>query len=232
MKLSRSLLAPSVALAAGIAPLLLALALPAASRENPAGLDTPQQVADTLDSIVQPRFQLNAGRFGVDRVVHLEGHSPVGWIDPSSHSEAQQFAVVNASHRSYVIAFLHCVHKPGAHVDPRTPAEPLVNGFKPYTSALVALGATQAGAQNDYDWADKVLTPVVLPYLGHLKQGQPAEVEYENWVVVMRPVRALHQACIDCHAGAKRGDTLGVMVYAVDKNAKIKGPGFEAPGGE
>ncbi len=78
----------------------------------------------------------------------------------------------------------------------------------------------------------KVSLRLVLPHLAALKHGHPAEAEYENWVIVMRPVRALHQSCINCHAGARRGDTLGVMVYAVDKNAKIKGASFEAPGGE
>ena len=50
----------------------------------------PQQVAETLDSIVQPRFQQNAGRFGPDRVVHIVGHGRVEWIDPSTPAEPLQ----------------------------------------------------------------------------------------------------------------------------------------------
>ena len=38
-----------------------------------------------------------------------------------------------------------------------------------------------------------------------------------NWRLVLRPVLASRDSCLGCHAGAKRGDTLGVMVYAVDK---------------
>ena len=191
---------------------------------------TPQQVAETLDSIVQPRFQKNAGRFGPDRVVHIEGHGHIEWIDASSRFETRQFAAVRTSHRSYVIAFLHCRHKPGSHIDPPTPAEPL-GDVKPSTDALVAVGATDGGTAKSFEWANKALNPVVLPYLQTLKQGHPAQTEYENWVVVMRPVRATHQACLNCHTGTKRGDTLGVMVYAVDKNRKIKGQSFDWSGG-
>ena len=75
------------------------------------------------------------------------------------------------------------------------------------------------------DWADKNLTRVVLPSLPALRRGQGQTVDYQNWLVVMRPVRATHASCLGCHARrAKRGDTLGVMVYAVDKNRQDRRP--------
>jgi hypothetical protein len=37
----------------------------------------------------------------------------------------------------------------------------------------------------------------------------------------MRPVLA-RKSCLDCHEGAKAGDVLGVMVYAIEKNAVEK----------
>ena len=101
----------------------------------------------------------------------------------------------------------------------------------PSINSLTAVGASQVGADRMYDWANAHLKPVVTAHMMTLKQGLPAQADYQNWVVVMRPVRALHQGCIMCHAGAKRGDTLGVMVYAVDKNQKIKRQSFVAPGG-
>ena len=191
----------------------------------------PQQVAETLDSIVQPRFQQNAGRFGVDRVFALDGHGNIHWVDSDVRSERRRFASVKASHRPYVIAFLHCRHKPGAHIDP--PTKPQQSDMPvPSINALTAVGGTQIGAVRMYEWADKNLQPVVTGHWATLKQGRPAQADYQNWVVVMRPVRALHEGCITCHAGAKRGDTLGVMVYAVDKNQKIKGQSFVSPGGD
>jgi len=198
---------------------------------RPHAAATPQQVAETLDSIVQPRFQQNAGRFGVDRVFALDGHGNVHWVESDSRAERRRFAVVKASHRPYVIAFLHTAHKPGAHIDPATKPEASDQPV-PSINALTAVGATQVGADRIYDWANAQLKPVVTAHLVTLRQGQSAQANYQNWVVVMRPVRALHPGCITCHAGAKRGDTLGVMVYAVDKNQKIKKQSFVAPGGE
>jgi len=40
----------------------------------------------------------------------------------------------------------------------------------------------------------------------------------EDWLVVMRPIRATKPSCLGCHAGAKPGDTLGAMVYTVQKS--------------
>lgn len=226
------LLSLGFALAASSLPLLLALLSDSHAASPPlASVQTPQQVADTLDSIIQPRFQKNAGRFGVDRIFELDGHAEVQWVDADSRSERRRFAAVKASHRPYIIAFLHCRHKPGAHIDPPTkPAH--LEFIAPKIDALTAVGATQTGAERMYQWADKSLNPVVLPHFAALKQGQPAQAEFENWVIVMRPIRALHESCVTCHAGTKRGDTLGVMVYAVDKNTKIQGQNFVAPGGD
>ncbi len=197
---------------------------------HPHAAATPQQVAETLDSIVQPRFQQNAGRFGVNRVFALDGHGNVHWVESDSRAERRRFAVVKASHRPYVIAFLHTAHKPGAHIDPAT--KPQESDMPvPSINSLTAVGATQVGADRMYDWANAQLKPVVTAHLATLKQGHSAQADYQNWVVVMRPVRALHEGCITCHAGAKRGDTLGVMVYAVDKNQKIEKQSFVAPGG-
>lgn len=198
---------------------------------HPPTAASPLQVADMLDSIVQPRFQQNAGRFGVDRVFALDGHGNVHWVESDSRAERRRFAVVTASHRPYIIAFLHTSHKPGAHIDP--PTKPQASDMPiPSINSLTAVGATQVGAGRMYDWANAQLKPVVIAHLATLKQGQSAQADYQNWTVVMRPVRALHEGCITCHAGAKRGDTLGVMVYAVDKNQKIKRQSFVAPGGE
>lgn len=241
MPASRLLSRTALGLMSGSLPLLLALALPgqtpiqtapvSAAASSPPTADPSEKVADTLDSIVQPRFQKNAGQFGVDRVVHIEGHEGVPWIDAGNPFEVRRFAAVKAAHRSYVIAFLHCRHKPGAYVDPPTPADPSDGTVPSSVDALIAVGGTQAGANRTFEWANKALNPVARPYLGQLLKGQPAQADYENWVVVMRPVRALHQACLDCHAGTRRGDTLGVMVYAVDKNAKIKGRSFTSDEG-
>lgn len=215
----------------GSKALFAATLLAVAFAAPPSGA-TPHQVAVTLDSIVQPRFQQNAGRFGSDRIFTLDGHGNVQWVnsgvDGDWPSEKRRFAAVKSSHRPYIIAILHVRHKPGAHVDPATRPQS-VDFVKPTIDCLTTVGATQGGAHRMYVWANNSLGAVVLPHVAALNHGQPVEAIYENWVVVMRPVRALRQSCVNCHVGVRRGDTLRIMVYAVDKNQKIQGSSFVAP---
>ncbi len=214
MKPSRPSRLAFLVLAAGTAPLLLALVLPAMP-PPPAPGDTPQQVADTLDSIVQPRFQQNAGRFGVDRIA-FAGHDNVYGLTSQTSAERRKFRQVNAAHRPYVIAFLHCAHKPGE--DLITHTRDKQGTFTPSLQTLAAVTATEPGTEKLMAWSDATLSKAVLPSLPVLRQGVGVDRDFGNWQVVLRPVRALRSSCLACHAGVKRGDTLGVMVYAVDKD--------------
>lgn len=203
----------SAALLAGAA---LLMAAPAST--SPAAL-TPQQVADTLDGIVQPRFQQNAGRFGVDRVL-LDGHDEIYGLSAVTAKEKRDFRRVSAAHRPYVVAFLHCAHKPGHYSNSK---ERLDGATKPYLEPLASATTTQQGAEKLQDWADEHLEKVVLPDLADLRRGDNVDKDFGNWRVSMRPVLASRPACLGCHVGAKKNDTLGVMVYAVDKNT-VKAP--------
>ena len=218
----------------GAGALLFSLCLAATLRTPPAGADapslstlpqaadapqlsTPLQVADALDRIVQPRFQRNAGQFGADRVVsELDGHPRVDEIDAETKSERRRFQTLRAAERSYVIGILHVAHKPGSHID--THDHGTMDGdFTPTADSLVSVNSTITRATKSYDWAAAHLTKVVTPCLPAVKRGRPVNVEYGGWLVALRPVRAEHASCIGCHVGAHRGDTLGVMIYAVNK---------------
>ena len=215
MNVSRRARLLSLALTAGSLPLLLALSLRGQpALPSPSSAETPQEVADTLDSIVQPRFQQNAGRFGVDRIA-LGGHDNIYGLSGVTASETRRFRRVNAAHRPYVIAFLHCAHKPGHDLLSKT----RVGGEAPmpYLQTLAAATATETGSEKLWDWSDKHLQKAVLPDLPVLRQGTGMDRDLGNWRVVLRPVLASRASCLGCHAGAKRGDTLGVMVYAMDK---------------
>lgn len=220
MSVSRRSRLVSLAVVGGLAPLLLALTLPplqgapSSVRPDAASSETPQQVADTLDSIVQPRFQQNAGRFGVDRV-YLEGHDNTYGLVGETHAERRLFRQVNDARRPYVVAFLHCAHKPGQYVRSKERVDAETH---PWVQVLATATATQDGSGNLWEWADTSLDKVARPALADLRQGSGVDKDLGNWRVVMRPVRAWRSSCLGCHAGAKRGDTLGVMVYAVDKN--------------
>ncbi len=206
-----------LALAAGSLPLALALSSSGLPAPPPAtSAETPQQVADTLDSIVQPRFRQNAGRFGVDRIA-FAGHDNIYGLSGVTASEKRLFRRVNAAHRPYVIAFLHCAHKPGHDLLAKT--GPLEEAPTPSLQTLAAATATDTGSQKLWDWSDSHLEKAVLPDLPTLRRGTGMDRDLGNWRLVLRPVLASRDSCLGCHAGAKRGDTLGVMVYAVDKAA-------------
>ncbi|MGI4789690.1 MAG: hypothetical protein ACRYFS_12660, partial [Janthinobacterium lividum] len=201
-------------IASASVPLCFALALPASGGHSTDMQKTPQQVADTLDSIVQPRFQKNVGRFGVDRI-YLGGHDNAYDLVGANTKERRQFQQINSAHRPYVVAFLHCAHKPGQDRVSKERGDALT---QPSLQVLATATATENGSGRLWQWADANLFKVTRPALTELRQGYGVNKDYGNWYVVMRPVRALHQACLGCHAGAKQGDTLAVMVYAVDKN--------------
>lgn len=203
----------SAALLAGAAFLMAA---PAPT--SPAAL-TPQQVADTLDGIVQPRFQQNAGRFGVDRVL-LDGHDEIYGLSAVTARERRDFRRANAAHRPYVVAFLHCAHKPGHYSNSKERAD---GATDPSLEPLASATTTEDGAEKLRGWADEHLEKVVLPDLADLRRGGNVDKDFGNWRVCMRPVLASRPSCLGCHVGAKKNDTLGVMVYAVDKNT-VKAP--------
>lgn len=60
-----------------------------------------------------------------------------------------------------------------------------------------------------------------------LLRGQAVQADRGKWIIWMSPVRAEQETCLSCHTGAKRGDTLGVMAYAVSKKAAT--PAIAAP---
>lgn len=57
--------------------------------------------------------------------------------------------------------------------------------------------------------------------LPQLLLGKDAEVSTKDWLMVMRPVRAMKESCLKCHHGAKLGATLGVLTFAVSKQTLV-----------
>ena len=218
-----------------VSTILWAVTVGAAARLHPSipavapSARTPLQVALLLDSMVQPRFRRNAGQFSVDRVI-VGGHDDVYDLAAHSGTERRALRRVEESRRPFVIAFLHCRHKPGANVGSTKPQE-AGQSFSPYLSSLAAGTKTETGADQLREWADTKLEKAVLPSAPQLRQGKMGQADFGNWLVVMRPVVASRVSCLGCHTGARRGDTLGVMVYAVDKN-RNSGPIVHLSAGE
>lgn len=183
------------------------------------------QVADRIDSIIQPRFQVSAGQFGQDRVVgSIDGHPRTfEVIDQETNSERSQFASVIASKRPFVMGLLHCSHRLGSHLHTH---DGLQNGEgdDPQVIMLVSAGISDLNAQNNFDWCDDHLSGAVKPDIAAIKRGQACTTTCGQWLVVMRPIKAEHEICLSCHLGAKRGDTLGAMVYAIRESPESRTP--------
>jgi len=197
---------------------LLSVAGFAPSRSQPNGkkVDAPLKVAELLDSIVQPRFQKDAGVFGMGRVMSVNGHNFVARFKPADEAEVRVLNQANAYDRDYLISFLHMTHVPGKYKHPGDERPGTANP-KPYLTPLAVRDVNDVMVGSRVD--ARTLEKVVLKVLPRLRTGANAQAPFDKWLVVMRPVRALQSSCLSCHTGAKTGDTLGVMVYAVNKAA-------------
>ncbi len=247
MSISRRSQTIALSFAAGTVPLLLALSLrgqtlPSAPVTPDAA--TPRQIADSLDAIMQPRFQDDrAGVFGTGRLVPtVRGHIAVNYFQPNTDLEKKLWSQAMGTHRPFLVSFLHCAHVPGKFKDapasitypsqtvrvptalPNSAAVPWMVA-RPSMDRLIDQTFTPGP-----DWTNpnvrarvaaanqarqEILQQVATDALPALRHGQSQEKMMGDWLVVMRPVRASKDSCLTCHVGAKRGDTLGAMVYAV-----------------
>lgn len=211
--------------------------------------DSPQKVAELLDSIVQPRFQkFGDGRFGVDRLVRTHGHDRVRF-EAETPEEQKPLNTALAANYDFVIMLLHTTHvsatayyQAGKGVVPAPGAKRVV--------IPVEMDLPDKG---DYDLAGRVLSYIddrdnnpaarekgrrangrrTLPFsenskawqklaietLPRLSKGQKVDKQVGDWLLAMRPVRAEQKACLGCHTESKVGDVLGVMVYAVNRHS-------------
>jgi hypothetical protein len=181
---------------------------------SPSDVDGASRVVNRLDALVQPRFQLSMGEFGIDRVASsLQGHPKVGLMADETSSEQRQERVIEHMGRPFILAMLHCAHRPGRFNSDRSTELDLTSDHG--TTLIDCESSSDAAAINDYNWADNHLDKVTAPYLGQVKHGQAVEVVVGKWLLAIRPVKATHQSCVTCHSGQKLGGTLGALVYMV-----------------
>lgn len=189
-------------------------------------LDTAMQVAEALDSYVQPRFEILRDRsFGAMRIVFRK-HAGVVQLKVESEREKATIANVNAAGRDYSISLLHCAPTPYEEEAAKAYSMPL--HVEPY---LRLLYFNQQKLVEDYDYyrnrptdeqtvKDRglnfdALSKTSSSVVSQLRTGREYRTRTGDWAVLIRPVLASKQACLDCHKTAKRGDILGAMVYAV-----------------
>lgn len=238
MSVLRSVRPVLLAFAAGCAPLSLALALPG-QPAPPAAPASALGVARLLDSIAQSRFQdTNMKVFGMSRIV-LPPDSPTGrhlafTFTARNPEETDILRSVEATRRDYMVSFLHCAtvpsipayFMPSPHfggsnsvphgslngpdplllptADPQSSLTPLFLHSQTLTSDSATIQFVQE--------RERLAATRALPAL---LAGREVQTAGSDWTVLMRPVLAAQDSCLSCHTTAKKGDTLGVMVYAV-----------------
>ena len=207
---------------------------------------TPQEVADRLDDLLQPRFQERAEFFGLSRIyVPLDAHQytvheadkiyrqPLYNLIGRSPEEKSLLTAANAANREYVVGFLHSANtlgdpplKKNARKHLPAPAHPLPAPDampEAYFEPLVIHGAENQGEKmKDRDhlaqWQIanmKAVNEAVKKAAARARKGEKMEVQAGEWVLLLRPVKAAQDSCLACHGRAKKGDTLGVMAYAI-----------------
>ena len=192
-------------------------------------LRTAAQVAETLDSYVQPRFEiLRDKNFGAIRIVYPK-HAGIVQLKVDSLREKDLIANVNAARREYAICLLHCAPRPpqGGYNDPLRLQVLYFKHLKTGHDANTNEYLTDVAEKNELDCnAIEKKAAEVLP---KLMAGQSQRTESAKWEVLMRPVLASKQVCLSCHTEAKQGDTLSVMVYAVRKNVSTASATADRP---
>lgn len=107
------------------------------------------------------------------------------------------------------------------------PAQQITQQVAPVAQVIVPRthqGAVPLFGPNRFGGSDReAIQRCAIAALSLLRAGEGQEATVGNWLVVMQPVRAMHDSCLGCHTGAKHGDTLGAMVYAVSRTAHKSG---------
>ena len=196
----------------------------ASSAPPTASLKTAMQVAETLDSYVQPRFEILRDRdFGAFRITYKK-HAGVVQLKVDSEKEKELIANANAAKREYVISLLHCSPKPPNEGKITSPKLQILyfNQRKVVRdmSYNIRSDSTLIASERKFDFDG--LENRAGENLPPLMKGKEFRASDASWDYLMRPVLASKQACLNCHTGAKMGDTLGVMVYAVRKTVQTK----------
>lgn len=202
--------------------------------------DTPERLIVLLDGYIQTRFEQDEGRFGLSRLPPpVEGHGSIPYdLQASNDREREIVRAVNGSQYEFLVEFLHCPHSPG-----RLP------GTNPASNAMTArVGLTLIAAKSSlvtfkpYSFSkervqfrksiEEGLEKQAIAEIPRLKQGSAINMSVSGWRVALRPIRASTAVCLNCHTGAKGGDVLGAVLYAVRPPAKLtdrQGPAGHGP---
>lgn len=189
--------------------IVLALSGLAFARVDTKKTNPERQVADLLDSLIQPRFQVTNGKdFGMSRVVPVrQGHGHMGVLQPETEAEKKILAEVAQSGYEYKLGFVHTGYQLSRYAR-KLPTYPTTPTFERIWRDNQDYNDSDASARDDAGKA-------VLAALEKRPSGKEIETHSGTWAVFARPVLAQKESCASCHANAKVGQPMGAMVYLV-----------------
>lgn len=216
--------------------------------------ETPLKVARLLDSLTQSRFQDDMTNFGMSRMLPAAGgHLAFGHMLLPTDQDLTRFRLAESAHRDFAIGFFHCAHISGKAAKspvftegterpagrpslptaqtaarPAAPSPVLLDPAENVSHICDRLAhlysVSGKGAYTEATKLYRQMGEAAQTALPQLKKGEGVEHDIRGWLIVLRPVRAMKASCLKCHAGAKQGDTLGVMAYIVSKQTFLPTP--------
>lgn len=189
--------------------LMVAVGMALARAETPTNPE--RRVADLLDEVIQPRFQVTNGKdFGISRIApKIQGHGHMGMLKPESEKEAKTLELVATSGYEYKLGFVHTGFSLSRFSGKSVPSEVLPSFDRIW--------------KDNKDYNDKTLPGLdavgerVLAKAGRLERGHDIELASGEWHVFVRPVKSERETCASCHAGVQKNQVMGAMVYLIRK---------------
>jgi hypothetical protein len=170
------------------------------------------EVLSGLNDCIQKRF-LDTGSFGISRILPLHG--------------VRQFRPANANERATVEDLDQNGYEVALFLAGRQILQPsdgaTLGGFRfiDPRSGLQGPAYTTHLLKTEALPKPEALLPDARSALVSFEAGNSYDVQKDGWKILMRPLRATSETCVQCHAGGaggnnvklKVGDALGVVLY-------------------
>ncbi len=194
--------------------------------------DKTKNFIEHLDAYFLPPFQKTMDKFGFGRLRHKSrGHAEALSIVPESLAllDSEKKGSILAAEASGLqlelrVAMFHLRPVPDAYAqngfadfnEPNaqilvTAPDPLLKA-PPFreTKRMEVFSEQLEQIQHE---EEKLLNDAVRFKLNEVRSGKGVTFSEKGWKFVLRPIRAESAACLSCHTDAKKGETLGALVY-------------------
>jgi hypothetical protein len=159
-----------------------------------------------LDDCIQKRF-LDTGSFGINRILPLHG--------------VRQFRPANADERAIVEDLAQKGYEVALFLAGRQILDSSGNRFFDPRSGVQGPAYITHLSKTGELPNPNALLPDARAALTSFDSSNSYEAQHDGWTILMRPLRATKETCVQCHtrgagganANLKIGDALGVVLY-------------------